>query len=338
MMKTFSVLTFLLLLSSCSDNNNNEIQSDLDKDILTSWKDSASKNNILEFVKTVTTPGSKDFVPVEDRIATFDNDGTLWSEQPIYFQVAFAMDAAKQMIRENPEMKKDSIFNALANDDMDTVLKSGSGGLGKILAITHTGMTTEEFDKSVINWSQRAKHPKTGKLYKEMVFQPMLEVIEYLKANDFTVYIVSGGATDFMRPWAESVYGIPKNQIIGSTYKLEYVMENKIPKLKILSEMDFMDDKEGKPIAIHRFIGRKPIAAFGNSDGDLQMLQWTDSNSYKSLQVYVHHTDEVREWSYDRDSHIGTLDKGLDEAKEKGWTVIDMKNDWDVIYSHEMIK
>lgn len=334
---TSLLLICLVLFSSCKENIPiNPRKKNKSSATLSSWNDSASKTNIINFVSNVTNPESPDFVPVKDRIATFDNDGTLWSEQPIYFQFAYAMDAAKEMVSKNPNMKKDPIFDALANDDIETILESGGSGLGKILAVTHTGMNTDQFNQSVTQWIATAKHPKTGQLYKDMIFQPMLEVVKYLKANDFSVYIVSGGGTDFMRPWAENVYGISKDNIIGSTYKLEYVMENNEPKLKILPEMSFMDDKEGKPMAIHQYIGRKPIMAFGNSDGDLQMLQWTDSNTYKSLQVYVHHTDETREWQYSRDSSIGQLDKGLDEAKAKGWTVIDMKNDWSVIYPYEL--
>lgn len=334
---TSLILIFLVLFFSCKENIpiNPKKKNNPSKALL-SWNDTASKTNIINFVRQVTDPKSADFVPIADRVATFDNDGTLWSEQPIYFQVAFAMDVAKTMIAENPEMKNDSIFKALSENNMDAILKAGSASLGKILALTHTGMNTDQFNMNVKNWAKTGKHPKTGALYTDMVFQPMLELINYLKNNDFSVYIVSGGATDFMRPWAEDVYGIPKANIIGSTYKLEYVMDGKEPKLKILPEISFNDDKEGKPIAIHQQIGRKPIAAFGNSDGDLQMLQWTDSNTYPSLQVYVHHTDQTREWKYDRDSHIGTLDEGLDEAKAKGWTIIDMANDWNVIYPYEL--
>jgi phosphoserine phosphatase len=336
-MKDIHLFLLLTVLFSCkesvpaTENTKAEIT-----EVLPSWKDGESKKSIINFVESITDPQKVDFVPAADRIATFDNDGTLWSEQPIYFQVAFAMDAAKKMVAKNPEMKKDAIFNALANNDMDAVLEAGAAGLGKILVVTHTGMNTDEFNKSVGEWVKTATHPKTGKLYKEMIFQPMLEVINYLKANEFSVYIVSGGGTDFMRPWAEDVYGIRRDNIIGSTYALEYVMENDEPVLKILPEVGFNDDKEGKPMAIHQYIGRKPIVAFGNSDGDLQMLKWTDSNSHPSLQVYVRHTDEAREWKYDRESHIGQLDKGLDEAEAKGWTIVDMKNDWEVIYPYEM--
>lgn len=330
MEKLYIVFMLLGLLLACKESSEQVVEKN--KEILPSWNDSKSKAEIISFVEKVTKQASPDFVPVADRVATFDNDGTLWTEQPIYFQLAFAIDEAKAMVFKNPELKKDSIFNAIANNDMETVMKVGEAGLGEILMVTHTGMNTDQFSKSVENWINTAKHPKTGKLYKEMIFQPMLELINYLKKNDFTIYIVSGGGSDFMRPWAEEVYGISKDNIIGTTLKLEYVMDGGEPKLKILPAIGFNDDKEGKPMAIHQYIGRKPIAAFGNSDGDLQMLQWTDSNLYLSLQVYVRHTDSNREWKYDRDSHIGKLDKGLDEALSKGWTVIDMEHDWKVIY------
>ena len=333
MKKLFAIIMLLGLFMACKTPTE---QVEKSKEILPSWNDSKSKAEIIGFVEKVTNQASPDFVPVADRVATFDNDGTLWTEQPIYFQLAFAIDEAKAMVAQNPEMKKDPIFNAIANNDMETVLKAGEAGLGKILVVTHTGMDTDQFSKSVANWINTAKHPKTGKLYKEMIFQPMLELISYLKENDFTIYIVSGGGSDFMRPWAEEVYGISKDNIIGTTLKLEYVLDGGEPKLKVLPELGFNDDKEGKPMAIHQYIGRKPIAAFGNSDGDLQMLQWTDSNTYPSLQVYVRHTDANREWQYDRDSPIGKLDKGLDEAQSKGWTIIDMENDWKVIYPFEL--
>ena len=334
MKKIYLIFMFLGMLTACNAPNEQVVEKN--EEVLPSWNDSKSKAEIISFVEKVTNESSPDFVPVADRVATFDNDGTLWTEQPIYFQLAFAIDEAITIVNKNPEMKKDTIFNAVSNKDMETIMNAGEAGMGKILVLTHSGMDTEQFSKSVSNWINTAKHPKTDKLYKEMIFQPMLELINYLKDNAFTVFIVSGGGSDFMRPWAEEVYGISKDNIIGTTLELEYVMENGIPKLKILPALGFNDDKEGKPMAIHQYIGRKPIAAFGNSDGDLQMLQWTESNTYPSLQVYVHHTDASREWKYDRDSHIGKLDKGLDEALAKGWTIIDMENDWKVIYPFEL--
>lgn len=337
-MKRFFLLTVFLtfFVSACTNSINEKEKQETKKEVLSSWNDSKSKTEIISFIEKVTDTSSSDFVPILDRVAVFDNDGTLWTEQPIYFQFAFAIDEAKAMIAENPEMLEDPIFKAVAENDMKTVLEAGKAGLGKILMVTHAGMTTDQYGASVTNWSNTAKHPKANQLYKDMVYQPMLELIDFLKNNDFSIYIVSGGSSDFMRPWAEEVYGVSKDNIIGTTLKLEYVMADGQPEMKILPELGFNDDKEGKPMAIHQYIGRKPIAAFGNSDGDLQMLQWTESNTYPSLQVYVHHTDADREWAYDRDSKIGKFDKGLDEALSKNWTLVDMKNDWKVIYPYEL--
>lgn len=339
-MKKLYVITMFLafFISACTNTTEEKVKQNTKKEILLSWNDSKSKSEIINFVEKVTNQSGPNFVPIVDRVAVFDNDGTLWTEQPIYFQFAFAIDEAKAMIAKNPEMLEDPIFKALADNDMKTVLEAGKAGLGKILMTTHAGMTTDQYDETVTNWVNTAKHPKSGKLYKEMIYQPMLELISFLKENDFSIYIVSGGSSDFMRPWAEKVYGVSKDNIIGTTLKLEYIMENGHPKMKILPELGFNDDKEGKPMAIHQYIGRKPIAAFGNSDGDLQMLQWTESNPYLSLQVYVHHTDADREWKYDRDSKIGKFDKGLDEALSKDWTLVNMKKDWKVIYPYELTR
>lgn len=339
-MKKLYVITMFLafFISACTNTTEEKVKQNTKKEILLSWNDSKSKSEIINFVEKVTNQSGPNFVPIVDRVAVFDNDGTLWTEQPIYFQFAFAIDEAKAMIAKNPEMLEDPIFKALADNDMKTVLEAGKAGLGKILMTTHAGMTTDQYDETVMNWVNTAKHPKSGKLYKEMIYQPMLELISFLKENDFSIYIVSGGSSDFMRPWAEKVYGVSKDNIIGTTLKLEYIMENGHPKMKILPELGFNDDKEGKPMAIHQYIGRKPIAAFGNSDGDLQMLQWTESNPYLSLQVYVHHTDADREWKYDRDSKIGKFDKGLDEALSKDWTLVNMKKDWKVIYPYELTR
>ncbi|QAA82928.1 haloacid dehalogenase-like hydrolase [Aequorivita sp. H23M31] len=338
-MRKHNIIIFVvsLVLLSCQETKQTEKETTVKKEVLPSWNDSKSKSDIIGFVQKVTDSSSPLFVPVIDRIATFDNDGTLWTEQPFYFQLAYAFDEANQMIKQNPEMKNDPIFEALANGDMETIMSSGKEGVGKILMVTHTGIYTDQYYGKVSKWMETAKYPKSGKAYSEMIFQPMLEVIDYLKDNNFSVFIVSGGSSDFMRPWAENVYGIPKNNIIGTTLQLEYVLnDSNSPKLRILPEIGFLDDKEGKPMAIHQYIGRKPIAAFGNSDGDLQMLQWTDSNSYPSLKVYVHHTDGDREWKYDRDARMGKLDKGLDEALAKNWTVIDMAQDWKIIYPYEL--
>lgn len=301
-------------------------------DPLPSWNEGKAKQSIVDFVNEVTDESSANFVKPEDRIATFDNDGTLWSEQPYYFQLQFALDRVKALAPDHPEWNNNPLFKAVLDNDIKTVLSSGEHGLIELVMTTHAGMTTEEFSHIVRDWINTTKHPKTNKLYKEMVFQPMLEVLDYLRANGFKTYIVSGGGIDFMRPWTQEVYGIPSEQVIGSSGKVKFEMREGQPVLVKLPEINFIDDKEGKPVGIHQFIGKRPIAAFGNSDGDLQMLQWTAAGNGKRLMVYIHHTDADREWTYDRDSHIGRLNKGLNEANEKGWTVVDMKNDWKKIY------
>lgn len=283
-------------------------------DPLPSWNDTAPKKAVIAFVEKVTNEGASDFVPIPERIATFDNDGTLWAEQPMYFQLAFALDQVKAMAAKHPEWNTREPFASLLKGDVKTALSGGQKGLMEILAATHTGMTTDEFTKSVTDWIATAKHPKTGKLYTEMVYQPMLELLAYLRANRFKTFIVSGGGIEFMRPWVEKVYGIPPEQVIGSSGKLKLeTREGKLVLVK-LPEIDLIDDKEGKPVGIQTHIGRRPIAAFGNSDGDLQMLQWTIAGTGARFALIVHHTDAEREWAYDRKSHVGTLDKAWDEA------------------------
>lgn len=302
-------------------------------DPLPSWNDGKNKQAIVDFVKDITNESSPNFVKPEDRIATFDNDGTLWSEQPYYFQLQFAFDRVKAIAQDHPELKNNPLFKAAVENDVHALLSFGEKGLAEIMALTHTGMTTEEFSITVKGWIDTAKHPQTKMLFKEMVFQPMLELLDYLRAYNFKTYIVSGGGIEFMRPWTEAVYGIPPEQVIGSSVKTKFEIRDGKPVLLKLPELDFIDDKEGKPIAINKFIGKKPISAFGNSDGDLQMLQWTAAGEGKRFMLLVHHTDAEREWAYDRESHIGRLGKALDEAKEKGWIIVDMKNDWNKIYS-----
>ncbi len=301
-------------------------------DPLPSWNDTGSKQAIIKFVESVTKKGSPDFVPREQRIATFDNDGTLWAEQPMYFQLFFVADRVKALAPQHPEWKTKEPFASLLNGDMKGALAGGEHGLLEMVMATHAGLTTGEFEQAVSDWIATAKHPKTGKPFTAMVYQPMLELLTYLRAHGFKTYIVSGGGIEFMRPWTEKVYGIPPEQVIGSSGGLKYELRDGKPVIVKTPELFFMDDKEGKPVAIQRHIGRRPIAAFGNSDGDLQMLQWTCGGSGQRFCLYVRHSDAEREWAYDRDSHIGKLDKGLDEAKAKGWTVVDMKNDWKRIY------
>lgn len=301
-------------------------------DPLPSWKDTAPKKAIVAFVERVTKEGAPDFVPVPERIATFDNDGTLWAEQPLYFQFLFVIDRVKALAAQHPEWKEKEPFASVLKGDLKAVAASGEKGALAMLAATHTGMTTEEFSKTVLEWVATAKHPKTGRPYTEMIYQPMVELLAYLRANGFKTFIVSGGGIEFMRPWTERVYGIPPEQVVGSSGKLKFEMRDGKPVLVKLPEVQLIDDKEGKPVGIQQHIGRRPIAAFGNSDGDLQMLQWATGSSGASFGLIVHHSDAEREWAYDRESHIGKLDKAWDEAKAKGWTVVSMRDDWATIF------
>jgi phosphoglycolate phosphatase-like HAD superfamily hydrolase len=299
---------------------------------LPAWSDGASKRAIVSFVQRVTTPGTPDYVPPAERIVVFDNDGTLWSEQPVYFQALFVADRVRALAPQHPEWKTKEPFASVLKGDFKAALAGGEHALVEMVMATHAGMTTDEFDAIVRDWISTARHPQTGRLYTEMVFQPMLEVLAYLRANGFRTYIVSGGGIEFMRPWAERVYGIPPEQVIGSSGGLQFELRDGVPTIVKLPTMNFVDDGPGKPVGIQRHIGRRPIAAFGNSDGDLQMLQWTAAGPGPRLAVYVHHTDAAREWAYDRASHVGKLDAGLTEAAGRGWTVVDMKNDWRTIY------
>jgi phosphoserine phosphatase len=301
-------------------------------DVLSSWNDTAPKRAIVAFVEKVTKEGSPDFVPVPERIAVFDNDGCLWSEQPMYFQAFFIFDRIKQLAPQHPEWKTKEPFASVLKDDMKSALAGGEHALIEMGMATHAGTTTEEFEKIVKDWIATAKHPKTGRLFTEMAFQPMLEVLAYLRASGFKTFIVSGGGIEFMRPWAERVYGVPPEQVIGSSIKTKFEIRDGQPVLVRLPELNFVDDKAGKPVGIQMHIGRRPVMAFGNSDGDLQMLQWTAAGNGARFCLYVHHTDAEREFAYDRQSSIGRLDKGLDEARARGWTVVDMKKDWKEIY------
>jgi phosphoserine phosphatase len=305
-------------------------------DSLPSWSDGKSKQSNIEFVAKVTEKGSPDFVRPAERIAVFDNDGTLWAEQPMYAQLIFALDRVKVLAPQHPEWKDKGPFASLLKGDVKSALAGGEHAILEIVMATHADMTTAEFEQIVKDWIATAKHPTTKRLYTEMVYQPMLELLTYLRANGFKTFVVSGGGIEFMRPWTEKVYGIPPEQVIGSSIKTEFEIRNKNPVLVRLPELNFNDDKKGKPIAINQHIGRRPIAAFGNSDGDLQMLQWTTAGHGLRFALYVHHTDAEREWAYDRKSSIGRLGKGLDEAQAKGWTVVDMKQDWKVIYPYHV--
>ncbi len=304
-------------------------------DPLPSWNDGPAKQAIIAFVEEVTKEGGAGFVAPAERIATFDNDGTLWSEQPMYFQLLFAIDRVKALASQHPEWTTTQPFQAVLEGDMKALAAAGEKGLVELVMATHAGMTTEEFEKIVTDWVNSAKHPVKKRAYTDLIYQPMLELLNYLRANEFKTYIVSGGGIEFMRPWVERVYGIPPEQVVGSSIKLKFQMEGNTPVLVRQAEVDFIDDKEGKPVGIQKFIGRRPIAAFGNSDGDLQMLQWTKAGNGPRFALIVHHTDGAREWAYDRKSSIGRLDKALDAAAQEGWTVVDMKADWKVIYPFE---
>ena len=301
-------------------------------DPLPSWVEGENKQSIIQFVESVTTEGGAQFVPPAERIAVFDNDGTLWSEKPVYFQLQFALDRVRELAPENPEWQNKQPFRAVLENDLEALVESGSHGLLEILMATHAGMTTDEFADAVSRWGATATHPKTGMPYVEMVYQPMLELLEYLRANEFRTYIVSGGGIDFLRVWSEELYDVPPEQVVGSSIVTQLETRDGQPVLVRVPEIDFIDDKAGKPVGIHRHIGRRPIAAFGNSDGDLEMLQWVEAGAGPSLCLIVHHTDAEREWAYDRDSKVGQLNRALEEAATHGWTVVDMAADWNHVY------
>jgi hypothetical protein len=301
-------------------------------DPLGSWNEGSAKQAIVSFVERVTKADSPDFVRESERVATFDNDGTLWAEQPMYFQLLFALDRVKALAPKHPEWKTKEPFASLLKGDVKAALAGGEHAILQIVMETHAGMTTEEFEDTVTKWIATAKHPSTQRPIKEMVYQPMLELLAYLRSHGFKTFIVSGGGIEFMRPWVEEVYGIPPEQVIGSSVKVSYELRGGVPTLVRLPAINFINDKEGKPIGIHSHIGRRPLAAFGNSDGDLDMLRWATTGKRQGFALFVHHTDAEREWSYDRASSIGRFDKGLDEAREKGWPIVDMKRDWRVVY------
>jgi hypothetical protein len=304
-------------------------------DPLPSWNDGPTKQAIVAFVQKVTDKEGKDYVAPDDRIATFDNDGTLWIEQPMYVPLAFALDRVKALAPEHPEWKDQQPFKAVLEGDMKTLAASGEKGLTELVMATHAGMTPAEFQTIVSDWLATAKHPRFKRGYTNLVYQPMLELLSYLRDNGFTTYIVSGGGIEFLRNFSEPVYGIPPAQVVGSSIKTKYEVVDGKPTLIRLPEVDFVDDKDGKPVGINQHIGKHPIAAFGNSDGDYQMLDWTTSGEGPRFGLIVHHTDAKREYAYDRDSSFGRLDKALDEAPDKGWIVVDMKNDWKTVFPPE---
>ena len=301
-------------------------------EVLPSWRDTGSREAIVTFVTEAATEGGPAYIPESERIAVFDNDGTLWSEQPAYFQLLFAMDRVRVLADEHPEWKDTQPFKAVLENDMEALAEAGMEGLMKLVMASHAGNTSEEFAGIVREWLGTARHPTRDVPYTSLVFQPMLELLDYLRANGFQTWIVSGGGVEFLRVWAEEVYGVPPSQVVGSSIKTRFEIRDGEPVIVRLPDINFIDDKEGKPVGIHRHIGRRPVAAFGNSDGDLQMLQYTAGGDGPRLMVYIHHTDGAREWAYDRETHVGRLDKGLEEAKRRGWLVVDMKADWSRVY------
>ena len=301
-------------------------------DSLPSWNDGPAKSRIVGFVQAVTDASGKDFVPPSDRIAVFDNDGTLWSEQPAYFQLLFAIDRVRALAPRNPRWKTQQPFKAALEGDMKALAASGEKGLLQLLMVSHAGMTTDEFTRTAKDWLATARHPTLARPYTDLVYQPMLELLDYLRANGFRTYIVSGGGVEFVRAFSEQRYGIPPEQVIGSSIRTRYEVRDGVPAIVRLPELDFIDDKAGKPVGIQKFIGKRPIAAFGNSDGDFEMLEWVTSGPGPRLGVIVHHDDGVREFAYDRASPVGRLVRGLDEAPKRGWTIASMKRDWKTIY------
>ena len=301
-------------------------------DPLPSWNKGDPRQRITAFVDAVTRKAGKDYVAPEARIAVFDNDGTLWSEQPMYVQMAFMLDRVKMLAPQHPEWKDKQPYKAVLERDLKALSAQGEKGIAELMAATHTGMSSDEFNRIATDWIAKARHPQYNRPYTETIYQPMLELLDYLRANGFKTYIVSGGGVDFMRPWTEKVYGIPPEQVVGSMGKLEFSIVDGKPVLMRLPQIDHVDDGPGKPVGIQKFIGRKPIAAFGNSDGDLQMLQYVAAGPGPRLAVIVHHTDAEREVAYDRKSSIGHLDNALDEAGARNWVVVDMKQDWKKVF------
>ena len=304
-------------------------------DPLPSWNDSASKRAILDFVRRVTDATGPDFVPVAERIATFDNDGTLWCEKPIYVQVEFGMDRIRALAPQHPQWQEKEPYKSALAGDFKGVLASGWNGFRDLMVAGHAGSTTEEFERQVEEWLKTTRHPRFKRPYTDLVYQPMLELLAFLRTKQFKTYVVSGGGIEFMRPWTQRAYGIPPEQVVGSTIKLKYEIRGDRPVLVRLPELDFVDDRAGKPVAIEKFIGRRPIMAFGNSDGDYEMLRWTTAGKGPRFGLIVHHTDADREYAYDRDSIVGRLVRALAEAPERGWTVVNMKHDWNVIFPFE---
>jgi phosphoserine phosphatase len=324
--KSFRLLLLLVLLVQAG-----RVQA-RPNDPLPSWADSPSKRAITTFVEAVSTPGSAQFVPQAERIATFDNDGTLWAEQPFYVQGLFALDRVRALAPANPQWRDQAPFASVLRGDPEAALAGGEQAIATLVAASHAGLSTDAFHQVVRDWIRTARHPQTGRLYTDMVYQPMLELLAYLQQRGFTTFVVSGGGVDFMRPWVEQTYGIPPQQVIGSSITTRFELRDGQPVLMRLPQIQVVNDGAVKPVSIQHHIGRRPIAAFGNSDGDLAMLQWTMAGQGPRFALLVHHTDAEREWAYDRTSKVGRLDRALDEANALGWTVVDMRRDWLVVF------
>jgi hypothetical protein len=337
-MKTsyFLLIAVIVTLTSCTKQQEEPKTEVAPIDPLPSWNEGTSKKSIIDFVTKTTTDGSADFIPVTDRIACFDNDGTLWSEQPLYFQFIFALDRVKELSPQHPEWKTKEPFSFLLKGDVKSALAGGEKSLMQIIAATQTGMSSEEFDKQTKNWIATAKHSKSNKLYTEMIYQPMLELLNYLRVNNYKTFIVSGGEEGFMCAWVEKTYRIPCEQVIGTLMRSTYEVTNDTPRIVRKPELDLMNDGKGKPIGIYNQIGKRPVFTAGNSDGDYEMLQWTTTGlDYPRFGMIVHHTDSIREWAYDKASHIGHLERGLNDAAKYNWLIVDMKNDWKEIFVNE---
>ena len=332
------LISLLLLLTSSGCQNQNSTppaRQQTQTDPLPSWNDTTPKKNIIAFVEHVTKEGGPDFVPVADRIATFDNDGTLWLEYPMYTQIVFALDRVKQLAPQHPEWKNKQPFKGVLDGDMKAVMATGEKGLLQIVTTTSTGMSSADYEKLVSDWLAQARDKRFNHTYPELIYQPMVELLAYLRANGFKTFIVSGGENAFMRPWTDKAYGIPPDQVVGTTIKTQLETQDGKPVIMRLPQITFVDDGSGKPVGIDTFIGLHPIAAFGNSDGDQQMLEWTAAGPGPRFMLLVHHTDAEREYAYDRKSPVGRLDKALDEANTKGWTVVSMKDDWKKIFAFQ---
>lgn len=329
----FSIYLGLIGCRTNEERNNSKIPDVSEQEVfLESWNEGPSKEAIMDFVEKTTNANSTDFVPENKRIAVFDNDGTLWSEQPVYFQLFYAVDFIKKHAAEHPEWSQSTAIQAILNDDLKGALAGGEKALAELVMVSHANMTEDEFANSVKDWLSTSKHPQTGKPFNQMIFQPMLELLDYLRSHEYKTFIVSGGGIDFLRVWAEEAYGIPPYQVVGSSLKAKYEeVDGKLQIIK-LPELNFYDDKAGKPVGIHQHIGIKPTIAVGNSDGDYEMLEYTTNSDGPRLGIYIHHTDSVREYAYDRESHIGQLVKGLDDADKNGWVIVDMANEWRTIY------